>query len=453
MKIVAHDSLSGVASKFNSFLNANPSMAQQMGNMELSIGPATDSAFAVDAGVLQQPPLMVGDSMIGEFHSTSALDAMAKKSPESVGVMPVYNQKTNKYDIYAVDKKRGIVADGAMISDAAPNLLAAQLLSPASFGWIQNLFKKPLVRSVAREMVSMQTGNNPWATVMNMGMLDFSGFATVNNAGAANNRMSQDVEAISGGMSATVINMDVTWRITVDEAERAKSENSAPWAGQAIAYKKKYADYALDMITNSLIYYGNAATSTVGLISLNGATAWSGIGSSLTTIRDGSSTTKGSDAYALLAKVIASFLTTNQNMVSTVKVAMSPLAYNILGQLAYSAAYNPQSTLKTLVENFMSGEDTKGVVPSIELVADPLLGASTIYNANSYDYLVITAPELDNGLDDQKQSLIIGAEPLPDFTYPVIPGQYATPYKKLRRYAGLFVPYTPAVAVYSGFGV
>jgi hypothetical protein len=446
MKIVAHDSVSGVVNQFKQVLSKNPAMDQALAGMELSVGPATDSAFAIDAGAALNSPLMIGDAMVGKFISNKTLDAMIEKNPESVGVMPTYNKATNKFDMVAVDKKRGL------IGDAAPNLLTSQLLSPASFGWIQSYFKKPVVESIAREMVSIQSGNNPWATVINMGMLDFSGFATLSNAGAANNRMSQDVEVQSGAMSSAVINMDVTWRLTVDEVERSKSENSAPWIGQAIAYKKKYAQYALDMLTNSLIYYGNTATSTVGLISLNGATAWSGVGSSMSTIAAGASTTKGSDAYALLAKVISDFLTSNQNMVDTVKIAMSPLAMNILGYLPYSQAYNPKSVLAIIKENFMSGENTTGQIANIEFHADPLLGPSTIYNAQTYDYLVITAPKVKSGLSETQDTLIY-AEPLPDFMYPVIPGQYATPYKQLRRIGGLFAPYTPAVKVYSGFGV
>jgi hypothetical protein len=447
MKIVAHDSMRGVANQLMNHLATQPKPFQNaMANIELSIGPASDPEFQTDASALGSP-LFIGDAHWGETISTPKLDAMAKANPESVGVLPKFNRQTGKYDLVAIDKKAGF------IGDAAPNLLAAQLLSPASVGWLQEQFTKPMIKSNAKEMVSMQTGSDPWAEAISLGLLDFSGFATINNAGAVNNRMSQDVEAISGAMSSAVINISATYRLTVEETERAKSPNAAPWAGRAIALKQRYADYAMDMITNSLIYNGNSATGTVGLLTINGATAWSGIGSSMTTIAAGSSTTKGSDMYALLAGVIASFLTTNQNMTPNVKVAMSPLAMNILGKTAYSAAYNPQSVLKTIQENFMSGENTSGMIANVEFIADPLLAPSTIYNANAYDYLVITAPDVDNGLDDKKQGLIIGAMPLDKFVFPVIPGQYATPYKTIRRYAGLFIPYTPAVAVYSGFGV
>jgi hypothetical protein len=451
VKIVAHSGMQSIANKLQKIVSSDPLKAKELSGMEFKIGPASDPDFQTDASALGGA-LFVGDSMIGEVVTNATLDAQAKADPNSVGVFPKYNPQSRKFDLIAVDRKT------ALIGDAAPNLLASQLLSPSAAGWMNEYFKRPLIKSKARQMVSIQTGNDPWASVLNMGMLDFSGFAALGSTGAPNNRMSTDVEVQSGVMSTPIINMEASWKIAVEEMERSKSGNAAPWAGKAIAYKQSYADYCLDMLTNALIYYGNTATGTMGLLSLNGATAWSGVGSSMTTIAAGASTTKGSDMYSLLAGVLADFLTVNQNMINKVVVNMSPRAINILGKTAYSASYNPKSVLTILKENFESGENTNGVIANIEFNADPLLDATqggvvNIFNSNATDYLMLTSPEIDNGLDNEKQSLIIGAMPLEKFTYPVIPGQYSTPHKTLRRYGGLFMPYTPAVKVYSGFGV
>lgn len=58
MKIVAHDSMRGVAAQLNQHINSQPAnFRSAMANIELSIGPATDSEFQTDASALWRPPL------------------------------------------------------------------------------------------------------------------------------------------------------------------------------------------------------------------------------------------------------------------------------------------------------------------------------------------------------------------------------------------------------------
>lgn len=446
MKINAHSSMQKAADFLAATIDRNRPVAHGLSGMELSIGPSGTPGFNVDAGALQAP-LIVGDSrLVGDSISTSALDALFKQNPEAVRVLPKWNSQTRKFDIHLVDAARPFVGD------AAPNLVAAQLLSPNGISQITSVFKRPLIKSAAKRLVNTQNGTDPWAEVMSMYLADFAGFAALPTAGALNNTMSQDVEVTSGLMTSQVINMDVTYRLSVEELERAKATSgNVPYAGQLIAQKQAYADWALDMLQSSLIYFGNASTGTLGLLTAgSGAVAWSA--ATLKEIAAGSSTSKGSDMYAGLAKAIADFLTANQNMVNKVRVAVSPYAMNLLTTTAYSAQFNPTSALKAMLENIMPGENTEGQIPDIEIMADPLLAPNTIFNSTSADYLVITSPEIGGGPDFEAQPLIVAGTPLDKFVYPVIPGQYGTPYKTLRRYAGIFAPYTPAIAVYSGFG-
>jgi hypothetical protein len=101
----------------------------------------------------------------------------------------------------------------------------------------------------------------------------------------------------------------------------------------------------------------------------------------------------------------------------------------------------------------MAGEGKAGALPDIEIISDPLLSANTIFNTAATDRLIFSAPEIVGGPDETPQALVRYGMPLPKTMYPVLPGQYGTAYKTLMRYAGVFAPYTPAVAVYSGFGV
>ncbi len=445
MEFDTHPALNHIVDKVKGIINSTPNLASELRGMQFSIGKASDSRYQIESGA-RGSPIAVGDSLYGERKSTAALDAMFKRDPNSVRIKPVYNERTRKYDMYLVDAKR------PSVGDAAPNLIGAQLLSPNGVNSITNVFVKPLIKSVARRLCSVMQGDNPWAEVMSLYLADFSGFAAMPTAGASNNNMSTDVESVAGIMTTPIINISATYRISVEEEQRASaSGRNLPYSGQLIAYKQRYADWVLDMITNVLTYYGNTSTETEGLLTAgDGVTAWPY--DSLKEIRDGSSTTKGSDAYQNFANVLAEYLTTNQNMLNKVVVAMSPEAYNIGASLAYSSEFSPQAVWKTVIENFLSGMDTDGITPDIEIVADPLLSANTTFNTNDYDLMLISSPEIKGGPDYQSEPLIGLGIPLDKFVYPVVAGMYGTPYKTLRRFSGIFLPYTPAIKAYSGFG-
>lgn len=451
MEINAHGSVKKIAGLVGELLSRPQNdvqrmVAKQLEGATLEIGPSSDSNFgsadAWGASPIHVDRSMVADGMTG---NTREIDLLLAKDPSKVGMRYKLDNRTGKY---VIDWAKAGVRDADTTS-----LITGQLLSPNSVGWFQDVARRPLLYSNARKMITPYTGTDPWAEVMSLGLEDYSGFASLANAGSVNNNASNDVEVTTGLMSSPIINMNVTYKLSVAELERAKSANSAfPFGGQLIAHKQAYARWVLDTLTDSLIYYGNSATGTVGLITVNGATSFNS-GTSLTDIANGASTTKGHDMYLAVANVIATFLNASYNMLKTIKVAMSPLAYNLLTRYPYSDTYNPQSAIKTFMDNFLSGQGKYDTTPDIEIVVDPMLSAGTIFNTGAEDYMVISCPEIAGGPDDQPNALTRFGMPIPEFVYPVVPGQYNTPYKTLRRVAGVFAPYTPAVAAYSGFGV
>ena len=168
---------------------------------------------------------------------------------------------------------------------------------------------------------------------------------------------------------------------------------------------------------------------------------------------DTSNATKGSTAYQALAKAVESFFSASYNKFDHCKVGLSTKAYNLLSRMPYSDNYNAKSVLAIFNENFVAGITEKGSIPKVEFYADPMLDAKTDFNPNSYDYMVITAPEIGLGPSDTRKNVILQGMPLKEFIYPVIPGQINTQHRMLRRYAGIFAPVTEAIQVYSGFGV
>lgn len=470
MKILVdkHSPFSGVADMLGEFIGGKPRNALMAGaqkatsKMEMAIGfdDAMPDDIAPSRPLFFDPAMMGqavvdGGSEVLELVKNAQREGLSEsESRAALGKLRLdrrYNAQTGKFDF--VFNRAQAKPEGVM--DAAPDLIAAQLASPGSVGYFTDIFRKPLIWSRATDLAEMYTGDNPYAELMTLVTEDYSGFAAIMNAGAASNNNSADVEVQDSLMSQAVLNAWVSYRISFEELERSKNPNSRfPFNGQPIAFKQSYANWALDMLRDYGIIYGFPQANINGLVQVNGVTAWSTIGQSLTTIAaDSGNTNKGQSMYQGIAVAIMTFLSTSKNMLKRVRVSMSPEALNQLATYNYSNVYNPQTAIKTLVDNFLAGEGKAGTLPDIQIISDPLLSANTIFNSDTHDRLIITAPEIVGGPDETSQALVRYGMPLPKTMYPVIPGQYGTAYKTLMRYGGVFAPFTPAVQVFSGFGV
>ena len=412
----------------------------------LQIGMASDPHFGVGISAVNNP-IYVGDSAaIGEAVGlTPELEALYKKNAMGVNVRPRFNTRTGKYDmVFAKSGVQKYVGDSG-------ELIAAQAISPWNASYFPELFKQPLLYSHARDLVKRMGGTNPWGEVQNLPLAAYSGWGLIDAAGTVASNLKQNVNVQGGIMSSSIINIKVFFNYTVEEMERAKGDNGSPFAGALMAEKQRYAQYVIDMITDYLTYYGNEDTNTLGLLDINGETTWAG--QTLEEIAaDDSNTTKGNTMYKALAKAVTDFMDASQNKFDVVRVAMSPYAYNKLTSTAYSDVYEAKSPLKIFEENFEAGVTKNGSKPRVEFFADPMLAANTVFNPSLSDKLVITAPEIGAGPNDEKQDILLLGVPLENFTYPVYPNAYDQQHAVLRRFAGVFAPVSIAVKCYTGFG-
>lgn len=417
-----------------------------LGDATLQIGPASEAHFGVPLSAVQNP-IYVGDgAAVGNpLGLTPELDALYKKSALNIDVRPRFNVRTGKYDMQFL--KSGVQT----YTGDSGELIAAQAISPWNASYFPELFKQPLLYSHARDLVKRMGGTKPWAQVQNLAMAAYSGWSLTAGAGTVASNLKQNVNVQGGIMSSAVINIKVFYNFNIEEIERAKDGDDSPFGGELMKLKPLYAQYIVDMTTDLLTYYGNDETNTLGLFDVNGETTWAG--QTLEEIAaDDSNTTKGHTMYKALAKVITDFMDASQNKFDIVRVAMSPKAFNLLASTAYSDVYEAKSPLKIFEENFEAGVTKNGSKPRVEFFADPLLSANTEFNPSMSDKLVITAPEIGAGPNDEKQDLILAGIPLENFTYPVNPNGYDQQHCTLRRYAGIFCPVSIAVKCYSGFG-
>lgn len=442
MHINAHKSCEALAHAAHVFLKSS-SVDVQSGveGLTLHIGPSTAEGFQTPAHA--RDALFIGDSAhLGDLIATESTKALYKQNPDQVSLQPRWNSRTQKYDMYASAAPKGI-------GDAAIDILGAQSIAPWNQGWFGDIFDKPLLYSHASDLVKLEQGSEPWCEVMNLMLADYQGFAVDTQAGSSENSLTKDVNVQSGIMSAPVINMFVTYSLTVEETARA-TQSSSPYGSKLIAKKIKYANYVLQMLTDYLTYYGNSDTGTVGLFNVNSIIPYAG--SSIETIVAGAGASKGSAIYQAMAGIVDTFFSNVYNKFDHIKIGMSTYAFNKFSSTPYSDVYSAASPIKIFQDNYLAGMTKDGAIPRVEFYADPLLDASTQFNGSAHDYLAITAPEIGTGPEDQRKSVILQGMPLKNFMYPVIPGMVNTQHRVLRRYAGIFAPIAESVQIISGFG-
>lgn len=412
----------------------------------LMIGRASDPEYGVPASAVANPTYVGDQAVLGNLVGiTPELDAIYKANPAGVNIKPRFNPRTGKYDM--ICSKSGI----KNYTGDSGELISMQTISPWNASYFPEIFRQPLLYSHARDLVKRMGGTNPWGEVQNLQLAAYSGWGLIDESGTVAANLKQNVNVQGGIMSSAIINIKVFFNFTVEEMERARGDNGSPFAGSLMAEKQRYAQYVIDMITDYLTYYGNEATNTLGLFDINGETTWSG--QTLEEIAaDTTNTNKGYTMYKALAGAITDFMGNVQNKFDVVRVAMSPKAFNLLTSIPYSDTYEPKSPLKIFEENFEAGVTKNGSKPKIEFFADPFLAANTEFNSSANDRLVITAPEIGAGPNDEKQDILLLGVPLENFTYPVYPNSYDQQHVVLRRYAGVFAPVASAVKVYSGFG-
>lgn len=447
MKINCSSEFKKVGKIANRLVSANGKASDLLRDATLQIGRASDPEYGVPASAVNSP-IYVGDhAVLGSVIGNSAeIEALYKKNPLAVNMKPRYNIRTGKYDV--VCSKSGIQN---FVGDSG-ELISMQTISPWNASYFPELFKQPLLYSRARDLVKRLGGTNPWGEVQNLQLAAYSGWGLIGESGTVAANMKQNVNVQSGIMSAPIINIKVFFNFTVEEMERAKGENGSPFAGSLMAEKQRYAQYVIDMITDYLTYYGNEETNTIGLLDVNGLDTWTGKTMN-EILADATDTNKGYTMYQALAKAITDFMGASKNKFDIVRVAMSPEAYNVLTSTPYSNNYEPKSPLKIFEENFEAGVTKNGSKSKVEFFADPFLSASNGFDNSGSDKLVITAPEIGAGTDDEKQDLLLLGIPLENFTYPVYPNSYDQQHAVLRRFAGVFAPVGQAVKCYSGFGV
>ena len=328
-----------------------------------------------------------------------------------------------------------------------------------NIGWLTKIFKQPFATSHAKNLVSVESFNNPWADVIGLFKESFEGYGKLSNVARGNFKQnnSNPVTNEASQLVDEVFNLSVDYESDIMEDIKAKQAGNFV-TGQIKADREKYAMMVLDRMQDALIYFGSDEAGIDGLADVTTPVAWGG-----TPLYDiftsTTSTTRGSDIVRAMNNVIGDFLRSNHYMAREVIINVSEYVFQALTQTVYSDVYNPDSPIKILQGNFKGRNELDGGLVQVKytIVSDTMLNPSVTggeqnpFNPNTYDYMFISVPKIQDAMGEQ-DSLIIHPELLKSYVVPAMWQRQGMLYTMYKRVGGVIAPIEGTVAVYTGFG-
>lgn len=374
-----------------------------------------------------------------------------KKVQDSLEPMLGYDVKTGQYVV-------GAKAPNSIVGNK-DSLLEQTSIPMWNIGWLTKIIKQPFATSHAKNLVSVESFNNPFADVIGLFKESFEGYGKLSSVARGNFKQNNS-NPVTNEASQIV---DEVFNISVDYESDVMEDIKAKQAGNFItsqikADREKYAMMVLDRMQDALIYYGSDEAGIDGLADVATVEDYSG-----TPLYDiftsTTSQTRGSDIVRAMNKVIGDFLRENHYMARKVQINVSEYVFQALTQTVYSDVYNPASPLQILQGNFKGRNELDGGLVQVEytIVSDTMLnpsipnGEQNPFNPNKFDYMFITVPTIEDAMGTQ-DSLIIHPELLKSYVVPALWQRTGLLYTMYKRIGGVIAPVEGTVKVIRGFG-
>lgn len=378
-----------------------------------------------------------------------------KKVQNSLEPVMGFDPATKQYVISA----RAPKAESVIVGANKDSLFEQTSIPMWNIGWLTKIIKQPFATSHAKNLVSVESFNNPWADVIGLFKESFEGYGKLSNVARGNFKQnnSNPVTNEASQIVDEVFNISVDYESDVMEDIKDKQAGNFI-TGQIKSDREKYAMMVLDRMQDALIYYGSDEAGIDGLADVATVEAYTG-----TPLYDiftsATSTTRGSDIVRAMNKVIGDFLRENHYMARKVVINVSEYVFQALTQTVYSDVYNPASPLQILQGNFKGRNELDGGLVSVayEIVSDTMLNPSVTsgeqnpFNPNHYDYMFITTPTIEDAMGTQ-DSLIIHPELLKSYVVPAMWQRQGLLYTMYKRIGGVIAPVEGTVKVVTGFG-
>ena len=431
------------------------------------IGMAVDSKVcakeALPLGVNPQKAMRTEISDATKAYIDSQMDSLMKKGKTEAEAHKIVQDSLEPVMGFDPATRQYVVSARAPKSSIAgannDSLLEQTSIPMWNIGWLTKILKQPFATSHAKNLVSVESFNNPWADVIGMFKESFEGYGKLSNVARGNFKQnnSNPVTNEASQIVDEVFNISVDYESDVMEDIKAKQSGNFV-TGQIKADREKYAMMVLDRMQDALIYFGSDEAGIDGLADVASVETYTG--TPLYEILTGASTNKGADIVLAMNKIVGDFLRENHYMARKVVINVSEYVFQALTQTVYSDNFNPDSPLKIIEGNFNVRNQLDDGLVSVkyEIVSDTMLnpsiagGEQNPFNPDAMDYAFITVPTIEDALSGVQDSLIIHPELLKSYVVPALWQRNGLLYTMYKRIGGVIAPVEGTVKVIKGLG-
>ena len=431
------------------------------------IGMAVDSKVcakeALPLGVNPQKAMRTEISDATKAYIDSQMDSLMKKGKTEAEAHKIVQDSLEPVMGFDPATRQYVVSARAPKSSIAgannDSLLEQTSIPMWNIGWLTKILKQPFATSHAKNLVSVESFNNPWADVIGMFKESFEGYGKLSNVARGNFKQnnSNPVTNEASQIGDEVFNISVDYESDVMEDIKAKQSGNFV-TGQIKADREKYAMMVLDRMQDALIYFGSDEAGIDGLADVASVETYTG--TPLYEILTGASTNKGADIVLAMNKIVGDFLRENHYMARKVVINVSEYVFQALTQTVYSDNFNPDSPLKIIEGNFNVRNQLDDGLVSVkyEIVSDTMLnpsiagGEQNPFNPDAMDYAFITVPTIEDALSGVQDSLIIHPELLKSYVVPALWQRNGLLYTMYKRIGGVIAPVEGTVKVIKGLG-
>ena len=431
------------------------------------IGMAVDSKVcakeALPLGVNPQKAMRTEISGATKAYIDSQMDSLMKNGKTEAEAHKIVQDSLEPVMGFDPATRQYVVSARAPKSSIAgannDSLLEQTSIPMWNIGWLTKILKQPFATSHAKNLVSVESFNNPWADVIGMFKESFEGYGKLSNVARGNFKQnnSNPVTNEASQIVDEVFNISVDYESDIMEDIKAKQAGNFV-TGQIKADREKYAMMVLDRMQDALIYYGSDEAGIDGLADVASVETYTG--TPLYEILTSNSTNKGADIVLAMNKIVGDFLRENHYMARKVVINVSEYVFQALTQTVYSDNFNPDSPLKIIEGNFNVRNQLDGGLVSVkyEIVSDTMLnpsiasGEQNPFNPDAMDYAFITVPTIEDALSGVQDSLIIHPELLKSYVVPALWQRNGLLYTMYKRIGGVIAPVEGTVKVIKGLG-
>jgi hypothetical protein len=393
-------------------------------------------------------------------------EAQAKVA-DSVAKFGYFDQKTGCYVVEPVVAK---VNDAMFEGMKVPFWNVTQ---------IPKVYKRPYLRGMAERLVSSMGAPNIWADAIQIFTADYEGAARVSDVARALPEFNTSMAGASrvGTMLSNIINLVIDYE-SPNPGEQIVNNRPGNWlGGSLISDRDAFADLMLDVLMNTLIYFGHAESGFDGLTQIANrdgtytqypstkapaAYLWEndGAGSGGGPVNQ----TVGADLLLMFNHMIADWLEDMFFLPVDIVVNCSPIMWKVFHWSMLSKVFNQNSPLTIINSAFESDNKIVQTVATkagnalqhkITFCPDPMLMPNTPFNPTDEDLMFVTFPTLQSEFEDNNQltDLVMMPKLISRMVLPSAPGyREGVVRTALKRIGSLLCPVEGLVRVVTGMG-